>query len=331
MEIIIQQGDQYYTAEYDMGTQSYTITGSAEPSYSGWTEDVSTKSVGKSDWGGNSTSVTIDEVYNQLILTCNLEELSTLVESPVSEEKIDSPYSNKELWATEYVSSGEGESAINGIFDMAKKGTTSYDGASTYDHYIRAKKSSIWELNGDRYISSQYPQTYIMHRARCGTSLAFLAALGNTERQTSERDNAVVNDIKMNDYMVISVNGNLIDKFSETAGGKTYARNPDENSLKQAQPIARYKGNLTGGHLSPADAGTVNYIVIKGEFVNVSAQHCAMWSNNNGVFRPAEYPPTVLRSIDGQPMRPIAPNLGIQFDWGRIKDYLNRGEEFKLR
>jgi hypothetical protein len=156
MQIQIQKNGQYYTAEYNMGTQTYVITGPATPSYSPYTETVEDVSITKSDWGSNSTSITVDEVYNQLLLTCNLEDLETVVDSPLEEEALTSPYDKKLLWCTEYVSWGEGESAKNGCLDLIHNGFTTYDGATSFDHYLRLKKSNIWSLNGDKYVDTQY-------------------------------------------------------------------------------------------------------------------------------------------------------------------------------
>ena len=71
MQIQLKIGDNYYQADYDMGSQDYTIIGPAEPGYNTKVEDISTRVVSKEDYGSNSTSITVDEVYNQLVLTCD--------------------------------------------------------------------------------------------------------------------------------------------------------------------------------------------------------------------------------------------------------------------
>lgn len=118
MQIQLKIGDNYYQAEYDMGSQDYTILGPAEPGYGTKVEDISTRVVSKEDYGSNSTSISVDEVYNQLVLTCDQEDLETIVDSPTEEEQLTSPYPNKMMWAKEFVAAGEGEDALNGCFDM---------------------------------------------------------------------------------------------------------------------------------------------------------------------------------------------------------------------
>lgn len=298
MQIQIQKNGEYFTADYDMATQTYVITGPATPSYSPYTESVEDISIGLDDWGGNSTSITIDEVFNQLVLTCNLEDLETVVDSPLEEETLKSPYDKKVLWATEYVSSGNGESALNGCFDLIDRGSTTYDGATSYEHYLRLKKSNIWSCNGDKYVDPQYDQAYIMKRARAGSCLAFIAGMGNIERVANKQDNAVKNDIKLTDYLVISVNGNMINKDTEESiRHNTYHRWPSDNVINQAQPIAQYVGNLTSTHLSPVDYQTTNYLVIKAEFTMVPAANHAMTSAGT-IWQQYDFPQEILGNTE---------------------------------
>ena len=51
MQIQIQKNGEYFTADYDMATQTYVITGPATPSYSPYTEPVEDISIGLDDWG----------------------------------------------------------------------------------------------------------------------------------------------------------------------------------------------------------------------------------------------------------------------------------------
>ena len=327
MQIQIQKNGEYFTADYDMGTQTYVITGPATPSYSPYTEQVEDISIGLEDWGGNSTSITIDEVFNQLVLTCNLEDLETVVDSPLEEETLTSPYDKKVLWATEYVSSGEGESALNGCFDMIETGSTRYDGATSFEHYLRLKKSNIWKLNGDKYVDTSYDQAYIMKRARAGSCLAFLAGMGNIERVANKQDNAVKNDIKLTDYLVISVNGNMINKDVEESESilqpNTYHRWPSDNVINNAQPIAEYVGNLTSTHLSPVDSQTTNYLVIKAEFTMVPAANHAMVSP--GTFWPLfNFPPEILGYTENEPIYSTEPKAGVAYDYGTLKQQIRQ-------
>lgn len=113
------------------------------------TDTAYTINISKKDYVSNDTNVTIDETYNQLVLTCNLEELDTIVDSPTDEEGIYSPYYNKQLYCKEYAASGDGTASWNGFCDMLNTGSSSWDGASIITHYVQLYKSNVWKFNGD--------------------------------------------------------------------------------------------------------------------------------------------------------------------------------------
>ena len=63
----------------------------------------------------------------------------------------------------------------------------------------------------------------------------------------------------MADYLVVSVNGNLIDDEATTY--------PQPDDLRRAAPVATWDGNAAGGIYSPSDDETKNYIVISGSII----------------------------------------------------------------
>ena len=122
-KIIIQLASGLFEANYDSATGDYTIIGRVQP---GQDSHVTgrTYNVSKADRAGADTNVTIDDVYNQLLLTCDLDELDTLVDSPTDDDAMYSPFTNKQLYCTEYVAWGDGDSALSGFRDMIVSGTT---------------------------------------------------------------------------------------------------------------------------------------------------------------------------------------------------------------
>lgn len=149
--IIIYSEDGKYRSAERSSSGDYTITGVVDNPVegAGMTQTQPTRQFTKSDIAGDDTNVSLEEVYNQLILTCNLEELEDVVSSPTDDDDLYSPFTNKQLYATEYVSWGEGEDAYNGFREMVKKGTTQYNGASVTNWYVQVYKSKAWEFNGD--------------------------------------------------------------------------------------------------------------------------------------------------------------------------------------
>lgn len=260
-QILIQLASGVFEANYDPTTGDYTITGRAPSGQEGHVTGR-TYTVKKSDRAGADTNVSIDEVYNQLILTCDLEELDTLVESPTDDDTIYSPFTNKQLFCTEYASFGEGSSAFNGWKDMILRGTTQYDAAEICNHYVQLFKSKVWQFNTDSLIpTNNTGQLTFLTDARSHPCRCFLAQFGHDE-PSDPKDNTMQKAPSMSTYLVITANGNRKDDSNAQ---------PSESVLKQNQPIATYVGNLAGGLFSPTDNETTNYIVISGKIIATSA------------------------------------------------------------
>ena len=158
--------------DYDESTGNWTESSGSVPDVPQTSQEVT---ITKQHYASNDTNVSVDETFNQLILTCDLEELETLVESPTDEEQMYSPYRNRQRYATEYVAWGEGNSAINGWGDMITTGSTQYDGALITDHYVQLYKSNVWRFNGDQYIGTDHRgQLDFFKTAKTKSCLAFL-------------------------------------------------------------------------------------------------------------------------------------------------------------
>lgn len=259
-QIFIKTSDgKYMTAEYSSGGD-YIITGiAANPrDAQGETTQQPTRLIAKSDYAAADTNITIEEVYNQIKLTCNLEELEEIVTSPTNEDDLYSPFTNRQKYATEFIAWGEGESAFNGFWELLADGTD-YDGAEIYHHYIQVQKSHAWRFNGDQYISQNGTnQQDVLMQARQHTCTAFLCSMGHTEGKKSMKDNSIDSKISMDNFLVISVNGNGKDDSNAL---------PTEQQINAANPVAEYIGNMGGGYISPTDSDTTNYIVISGKIM----------------------------------------------------------------
>ena len=211
------------------------------------------------------TTISVGEVYNQLQLTCNIESVESLVESPLDDDLVKSPYSNKQKYMTEYSADGEGKTAIN-AFDAMIHGTeTTYEDGCVTDWYVQVMENSQWTFpnKGEGDLIDQYCQN---NRAQQTLPNLFpqqpaaaIIALGKVEKSTDGKDNSPTSKIDMTNYLVVSVNGNGLD-------GETTAY-PNQTSLKTGMPCAVYNGGTSGGVFSPTDEGTTNYIVLSGKIV----------------------------------------------------------------
>lgn len=221
-------------------------------------------------YASDDTNISIADVYNKILLTCELEEVEDLISSPLSDEDMYSPATNYQKYLREFISEGEGDSAINAFRNMTMGSSTSYDGAHIFDWYIRNYKSHNWQLNGDMYVHDDGTwQSTIMQMMKSVPNLATLVEVGKLE-QDDPKDNTIKNQIDMAKYLVISVNGN---------GNHTEAgHKPSDNDLQSNSPCAVYTGNMSGGLFSPVDTETTNYIVISGDIVlNAREQLTANW------------------------------------------------------
>ena len=185
-EIYIQtdEEDVYKVAQYTPSTGDYTVTGtSGNPNRAQATSTMHTAhTLEKSDYKSDDSNITIEEVYNQIVLTCNIEEIEDVVDDPTDPNQTRSPFRNKQKFCEEYVAWGEGERAFKGFKEMIKSGKTDYDSSHTNQWFVQVKKSIKWKFNGDIYIDEMgFNQTNVLEKAGKESCVAFLASFGKTE------------------------------------------------------------------------------------------------------------------------------------------------------
>lgn len=214
------------------------------------------------------TTISIGDVYNQLQLTAKVEDLDQVIESPLDDDYLDSPYVNRQKYITEYSADGEGKRAWNAFYNMTHEKVTDYGEGAITNWYIQVKRHEHWRfpMKGDTSVD------LIDHFCADGTNQqdlpdwlgqepgACLLALGSVKRNTANNDNSPVSKVNMTNYLIVSVNGNAIDNDEV----KTY---PNENDIKKNIPYAVYNGNSAGGVFSPSDRDTINYIVLSGDII----------------------------------------------------------------
>ena len=189
-----------------------------------------------------------------------------MIESPLDESSLVSPYTNRQKYMTEYSSDGEGIVAENAFFDMTHDRIPEYDGGTITDWYVQVMNNPKWifpeSSTGTNLIDKYCPANTnqqdllnLMPSAPC----AAIVSLGKVELKTDRKDNSPVSKIDMSNYLVVSVNGNGSDNEHTTY--------PTEESLRDSAPCAVYNGGISGGVYSPADDDTTNYIVISGKVI----------------------------------------------------------------
>lgn len=192
-----------------------------------------------------------------------MKSVESVIKSPLDNDLVRSPFSNKQKYLTEYSSDGEGNKAIDAFDAMTHGRETDYDGGRITDWYMQVMDNAEWTFpdRGKGSLMATYGEGNAsqerLPNVLSGQPGAALIAFGKVERKTDGKDNSPVSKVEMTNCLFLSVNGNGEDKDD----GKAY---PNESSLKGSIPYAEYNGNTTGGVFSPNDDETTNYIVLSG-------------------------------------------------------------------
>ena len=214
------------------------------------------------------TTISIGDVYNQLLLTAKVEDIESVIESPLDDDLLVSPYINKQKYLTEYSSDGEGKTAYNAFYAMTHNQKTTYGGGAITDWYVQVMRNKQWTFpmrgNTDIDIVDYFGGEGIDQHALpdwLGQAPgAAIMALGSVKINTANDDNSPTSKVNMTNYLVVSVNGNGVDNNES----KTY---PSVADIQKNIPYAVYTGNKAGGVFSPSDEETTNYIVLSGKVI----------------------------------------------------------------
>lgn len=214
------------------------------------------------------TTISIGDVYNQLLLTAKVEDIESVIESPLDDDLLVSPYINKQKYLTEYSSDGEGKTAYNAFYAMTHNQKTTYGAGAITDWYVQVMRNKQWTfpMKGNTdidivdYFGSEGTNQHALPDWLGQAPGAAIMALGSVKMNTANDDNSPTSKVNMTNYLVVSVNGNGIDNDEN----KTY---PSVADIQKNIPYAVYTGNKAGGVFSPPDEETTNYIVLSGKVI----------------------------------------------------------------
>ena len=214
------------------------------------------------------TTISIGDVYNQLLLTAKVEDIESVIESPLDDDLLVSPYINKQKYLTEYSSDGEGKTAYNAFNAMTHDQKTTYGAGAITDWYVQVMRNKQWTfpMKGNTdidivdYFGSEGTNQHALPDWLGQAPGATIMALGSVKMNTANDDNSPTSKVNMTNYLVVSVNGNGIDNDEN----KTY---PSVADIQKNIPYAVYTGNKAGGVFSPSDEKTTNYIVLSGKVI----------------------------------------------------------------
>lgn len=214
------------------------------------------------------TTISIGDVYNQLLLTAKVENIKSVIESPLDDDLLVSPYINKQKYLTEYSSDGEGKTAYNAFYAMTHNQKTTYGAGAITDWYLQVMRNKQWTfpMKGNTdidivdYFGSEGTNQHALPDWLGQAPGAAIMALGSVKMNTANDDNSPTSKVNMTNYLAVSVNGNGIDNDEN----KTY---PSVADIQKNIPYAVYTGNKAGGVFSPSDDKTTNYIVLSGKVI----------------------------------------------------------------
>lgn len=214
------------------------------------------------------TTISIGDVYNQLLLTAKVEDIESVIESPLDDDLLVSPYINKQKYLTEYSSDGEGKAAYNAFYAMTHNQKTTYGAGAITDWYVQVMRNKQWTfpMKGNTdidivdYFGSEGTNQHALPDWLGQAPGAAIMALGSVKMNTANDDNSPTSKVNMTNYLAVSVNGNGIDNDEN----KTY---PSVADIQKNIPYAVYTGNKAGGVFSPSDEKTTNYIVLSGKVI----------------------------------------------------------------
>lgn len=214
------------------------------------------------------TTISIGDVYNQLLLTAKVEDIESVIESPLDDDLLVSPYVNKQKYLTEYSSDGEGKTAYYAMKAMVNGESTNYGGGAITHWYVQVMRNKLWTfpMKGNTgvdlvdYFGGEGTNQHALPDWLGQAPGAAIMALGSVKINTANDDNSPTSKMNMTNYLVVSVNGNGVDNDEN----KTY---PSVADIQKNIPYAVYTGNKAGGVFSPSDDKTTNYIVLSGKVI----------------------------------------------------------------
>ena len=214
------------------------------------------------------TTISIGDVYNQLLLTAKVEDIESVIESPLDDDLLVSPYINKQKYLTEYSSDGEGKTAYKAFNAMTHDQKTTYGAGAITDWYVQVMRNKQWtfSMKGNTdidivdYFGGEGTNQHALPDWLGQAPGAAIMALGSVKMNTANDDNSPTSKVNMTNYLVVSVNGNGVDNDEN----KTY---PSVADIQKNIPYAVYTGNKAGGVFSPSDEEVTNYIVLSGKVI----------------------------------------------------------------
>ena len=229
---------------------------------------------GKDDSLDESTSLSMDDVYSQVTLTCEIEPVEEKIEL-INADMEYSDYGRYQKYMTELVAKGYGATPYEAFSQLLNSEdnneTTELEEGYRLEYYCQVTRNDAWSFGSNSYITAMggtdgeniTPMTgdqsdvltWLYNNPLKGAFVQF--GKGNKIVKT---DNSLLNNVDMSSCFVISICGHN-DHRADGGHNATMC-----NYINNNKPICTYTG-MSSLNLIPADSSIINYIVITGKIV----------------------------------------------------------------
>lgn len=281
---IIQDGFTFYIFSWETVKGRAPITWRNIVSGSEFTTTRDTVSISMDNVADCDTTISIGEVYNQLLLTCNIENVENVIESPLDGDALTSPFQYKQKYMTEFIVTGAEGNPISDRYKISDfkrlvEGAGEIMVNESYtkivNWYMQVKSHKGWKFRVNNlldtmeniYVDGKHQENALNAISVSGMG-ACLVSLGSIER-TIDNWRDKIATVSMTNCLVLTNFGydtGSIDFTEEQEAEEVELMN---TMLDACRPFAQYTGGLPQGTLSPSNDGEVNYIVFSGKIILV--------------------------------------------------------------
>jgi hypothetical protein len=257
------------------------------------TVTISTKNV-----ADTNTTITVNEAFNQIQVTCDRKEMEDVAISPFDDDSLTAVFPKRTLYCRQYqfgedVGTTEAYNKLKDIIQNAGQYYKDDENITIYDWYVQVYKNSAWNFRNciscieeENWNTGEtdYVDIYENHCTSANDLPLFLDCHWNTTNGVIAGA-AIVKFSHSENKCEIGEYGDVQEIKDETTyicipTNGTSANYNTDRYQKQLERINDIGGMMVcttataGGTLSPADSGTTNYIVISG---NVLLQGAHVW------------------------------------------------------
>lgn len=281
---IIQEGDKFYIYDWK-SIENNSVVWQAVSGTNTNTPSSTNINVTKAMYSSDSTSLSMDEVYNQIQVKCDLEDTEDLVESPLDDDTLDSKFDRSQLYMTEYWTYGDSPSSFYAFrdlitSDMANDPTstdpnTDYDQWGVDDWYVKWLYNPKWtitfhntDLDSMMETTTEAGKTIyinqfkVMKMLRENNFMPALVNVGHLKNPLGHNSHKRLNSsLDTNNYLVISVNGLETDTDAAATQIDT-----DNQYAAGTNGILSYNSSEVTT-LSPSSNDVTNYLVFSGKMI----------------------------------------------------------------